>query len=192
MVLESDYYKFEYAPAMLRGGKWRARGRLIRKDSGEAVNWFHANADASSAAEARLLQLAQAGFQQVSAFHPPPDWGRSSVGPKLIDRYLSLKDRLYGYFLEAEKKQGPDRAKVEQEAKMIELRELEELQQAISSLSEAEKVSLIAPARYQSENKEEPHILDILAAKKRLYALIATPSASIRKAYEELLLLLSQ
>ena len=189
---ETPYYRLERTPvARGAGGSWRVRATIRRKDSGEVVDQIIVRKGES--AEAVRRRLDEALLQRLGTLRKPEDWGKSAAVTALIDRYLAVRDRAYGYHLKAEEATSPEaRERIDLEGRACETREMEALKRDVVALGENEKVDLANPTAYQRTHHGDPWVLDILSAKQRLLELIDTPSPDVKAGQRSLHALLNQ
>jgi hypothetical protein len=188
---ETVFYRIERTPISQDATQlWRGKAKITRKDSGEVIGQVSMRYCASpDEAERRLDEDIQKKLGSLPS--PPIDWGKESPIPALINRYLALRDRTYGFFVKAEETSSPEEAKVlREEGDAFEAAELYTLKQEVTKLSDAQKVELVTPTPQQKAQKDDAYVLDILTAKKILYYLIDDPTPQVKAGYlmlEELL-----
>jgi hypothetical protein len=64
--------------------------------------------------------------------------------------------------------------------------ELRNLQEQVEALTEAQRLELATPTKEQMAQPDDPWVLDILIAKKRLCQLLSHWSPAVRAGYEQL------
>lgn len=189
-TFDTAYYRVERTPITQDARlHWRGKATILRKDSGEVVD--RVSVKEGESPEAVVKRLDEVLYTKLSGLTKPLDWGKDSTIPALISRYLTLRDRSYGFVLEAEKAPAEVMAAIRERAKAFETAEVNALKQDIEKLSEAQKIALVSPGEQPIENREDPWVLDILTAKERLYALIDHPSPEVKAGYRALVNVLS-
>lgn len=164
--MSPPYFRVERSPARRAGPQWRAAATIIRADTDEPVQHLAAKAATAADAAARL-DTAIAGA--LSALTPPADWGRDPTVPHLVQRYLQLRDEVYGMVERA----APD-------AEAHDRRERAKLQAQVEALTDAQLVELATPTAEQLAQRSSPWVQDILAAKKELCRLITRRSPDVQ------------
>ncbi len=185
--MANEYYRIQYTRIIEDANhSWRGKARIFRKDSGEQVAQV-ATKYAQNIQDVKEQLEVKVQKQLESLSQPPEDWGQDGTIPALIQRYLNIRDKTYGLFVEAENASSEARTQaLRHKSDAFEAREFQGLQQDIAKLSETQKIALIAPTGQQRIHRTDPRVLDILMAKKGLYRLIDNPSPEIHTSYYDL------
>jgi hypothetical protein len=186
---DTPYFRIERRPARHVGSAWRAVASIVRKDTDELVDQFSAKDASREAAEERL---AAAVATRLAALQRPDDWGKDATIPHLLQRYLRMRDELYGMVLNAQASAEPEAARLRREAESFEQAELRALSDQVAALTEQQRLELAGVTEDQRTRRNDARVLDILTAKKRLSALIPNPSPSIEAAYRDLVRALNE
>lgn len=179
---EHIYWRIERGTRQF-GPRWQAFATIVRTDSEEPVEHLSAKGDSAEMAEQQLTALIEA---KLAALEPPKDWGRDPTVFRLIQRYLRMNDQLYGMVLQAGSAGEPEASTLRRDAKAYERAELWALQEQIAALNELQRIELATPTEEQWARREDPWVLDVLTAKKRLSRLIPDPSPAVQAGFERL------
>lgn len=166
------YFRVELATTRRTGPQWRAAATIVRADTDEPVRRLAAKAATAAEAQAQL-NVAVAGA--LAELAPPADWGRDPTVPRLVQRWLRLRDEVYGMVERAE--QGADAYDRSERAL---------LQAQVGALTDAQRLELVTATADQLARLAEPRVQDILAAKSDLARLMAQPSPEVRAAHDAL------
>ncbi|RYZ03488.1 MAG: hypothetical protein EOO73_27515 [Myxococcales bacterium] len=166
------YFRVELTTAKRAGPQWRAAATIFRADTDEPVQRLAAKAPTAAEAEAQL-NVAVAGA--LAELAPPADWGRDPTVPRLVRRWLHLRDEVYGMVERAE-----------QGAEAYDRSERGLLQAQVRALTDAQRLELVTATADQLEQLADPNVQDILAAKDDLARLMAQPSPEVRAAHDAL------
>jgi hypothetical protein len=167
-----SYFRVERRPAKRAGPQWRASATIVRSDTDEPVQHLAAKAATAADADAHLdAVIADA----LAALTPPGDWGRDPTVPRLVQRYLQLRDEVYGMVEHA----APD-------AEDYERRERAKLQAQVEALTDAQLVELATPTAEQLAQLSSPWVQDILAARKDLCQFITRRSPDVQAGEDRL------
>jgi hypothetical protein len=170
--VSSSYFRVERNGAKRAGPEWRAAATIVRSDTDEPVQHLAAKAATAADADAHLdAAIADA----LSALTAPPDWGRDPTVPHLVQRYLQLRDDVYGMVERA----APD-------AETYDRREQAKLQAQVEALTEAQLVELATPTAEQLAHLSDLWVQDILAAKKDLCRFITRRSPEVQAGEDRL------
>lgn len=181
--VEHSYFRVERRPAKQVGPQWRVFATIVRADTGEPVERLRARAPTADAAEA---QLDAAIEHQLAGLEKPRDWGRDPTVFRLLQRYLQLRDEVYGMFEQARTAAESDARRLIREMETYEQSEIRKLQEQVEALTEAQLLELATPTEAQMAQHDDPWILDTLTAKKRLCQLLSHWSLEVRAGYEQL------
>jgi hypothetical protein len=181
--VEHPYFRIERRPAKYAGGPWRAAATLVRKDTDEPVEHVSAKAASAEAAERQLTAAVEA---RLAALERPKDWGRDPTIPRLLQRYLQVNDQVYGIVLRAEAATEPEASMLRRDAEAYERAELQAIEEQIAALTESQRRELATPTEEQWARRQDPRVLDILTAKKRLSQFIPNPSPAVQAGYQRL------
>src|SRR5262245_19217925 len=165
-------FRVERSPAKLAGPQWRAAATIVRTDTDEPVQRLAVKA--ATAADA-AAQLDAAITDALAALAPPTDWGRDPTVPHLVQRYLQLRDEVYGMVERA----APD-------AEAHDDRERARLQAQVDALSDAQLVELATPTADQLAQIASPWVQDTLAAKQELCKLITRRTPEVQAGVDRL------
>jgi hypothetical protein len=161
-----SYFRVERSPTRRAGPHFRAAATIVRSDTDEPVQRVAAKAATAAAAAAQLdVAIADA----LAALAPPAHWGRDPTVPHLVQRYLQLRDEVYGMVERA----TPD-------AETHDRRERAKLQAQVEALTEAQLVELATPTADQLAQAASPWVQDILTAKKDLCQFITRRSPEVQ------------
>jgi hypothetical protein len=181
---ENPYFRTERKPARLIGSQWRAAADIVRKDTDELVEHIRVRETSAEIAEQRLATAIEA---KLKALQRPTDWGRDPTIPHLLQRYLEVRDQLYGIAQRAEEAAAlPEAAMLKRDAEAYEHAEFEALRKQVAQLTEQQRLELATPTEDHRANREDARVLDTLTAKKRLSQLIPNPSPAVQAAYRRL------
>lgn len=170
--MNPTYFRVEIETAERTGPQWCAAATIFRADTDEPVHWLAAKA--ATAAEAQA-QLGAAVAGALAELAPPADWGRDPTVPRLVQRWLRLRDEVYGMV---------DRA--EQGAEAYDRHERALLQAQVGALTDAQRLELVTATADQLAQLADPYVQDVLAAKDDLARLMAQPSPEVRAAHDAL------
>lgn len=177
------YFHVERSRVTRRPPGWHVRAVVTRADTSEPVERFYFRAATSEEAD-RLLDEALAAA--LAARERPADWGRDPTVPRLVLDYLRLNDALYGTYEAARTAGPPDRAArfeaYHREDRAVRAR----LRERVEALTEAQRIELATATPAQLADPSDPHVLDLLSAKKFLCGLLSDPSPAVRAGYEEM------
>jgi hypothetical protein len=162
----------ERSPAKLAGVQWRAAATIVRTDTDEPVQRLAGRGATAADADA---QLAAAIAATLAALTPPADWGRDPTVPHLIQRYLQLRDEVYGMV----ERGAPDAGDRDR-------RGLAALQAQVEALTDAQLVELATPTADQLAAIADPYVQDVLAAKHALAQFITRRSAAVQAGADRL------
>lgn len=177
------YFRVERRPAKPAGPRWRAAATVLRNDTDEPVVHVSASEVSAEAAERKRDAVVES---KLLTLEPPKDWGRDPTIPHLIRRYLQLRDEVYGIVQRAEAAAEPEASLLRRDAEAYERAEVEALSAFVAVLTEQQRVELATPTEEQWSRREDPRVLDILTAKKRLLRLISDPSPAVKAGIQRL------
>lgn len=170
--MSPSYYRVQRSPAKQAGPQWRAAAKIVRADTDEPVR--HVAAHAATGADADS-QLDTAIAEALAALAPPDDWGRDPTVPHLLQRYLRVRDDVYGMVQSA----APEAASHDR-------REQAELQAQVATLTDAQLLELATATPEQLAQIADPSVQDILAAKRDLCQFITRRSPAVQAAQDRL------
>lgn len=180
---EHSYFRIERRPARQVGPEWRAAATIIRADTSEPIERLSVRAPTADAAEE---QLDVAIKDKLAGLEKPRDWGKDPTVFRLVQRYLQLRDEVYGMFERAGDAAEPDVPRLRSDAEAYEHSEMRKLQEQVEALTEVQLLELATPTKEQVAQLDSPWVLDTLTAKKRLCQLISHRSPGVQAGYEQL------
>lgn len=165
-------YRIERHITRQAGPVWRAAASIIRIDTDEPVQQLAAKANGAAEAEANL----EAALAEALAQLPPPaDWGRDPTVPRLVRRYIELRDALYGLL----ERGDPGAAAFEMQMQSV-------LQQGVDALTDTQCIELATPTAWQLERFTDFEMQDRLLAQVHMCELVRHQSTDWRAAHERL------
>jgi hypothetical protein len=182
-LTERPWFRVERRPAKQAGPRWRASATILRADTDEPVERLAARAPTPDEAE---KELDAALGSRLAALEKPSDWGRDPTVPRLVQRYLRLRDEVYGMVQEAEGRAEPDARALVARAKAYDRDEMTKLRQRVEALTEAQRVELATPTPEQLADADDPWVLDLLTARSELCRFIPRPSPAVQAGREQL------
>jgi hypothetical protein len=181
VTTEGPYFRVERTPAKPAGSRWRASAAIVRTDIDEPVERLFARGESAEVVDAEL-DAAIAGA--LARLERPVDWGRDPTVPRLLRRYLALRDELYGKYLASQASGPADGPGLQREADEYEARQMKALEEHVLALTDAQLVELVTPTPQQLAHRDDADVLDLLAAKKRLAALASRVSPEVQHGRE--------
>jgi hypothetical protein len=166
--MSTTYFRVERRPAWRAGvdGRWFAAATIIRADTDEPVQRLRVEAttdpDANRQLEAEILAAR-------AALSPPDDWGRDPTVPRLVIRWLQLRDEVFGILQRSAS-----------EADAYDAREQAQLRQRVEALTEPQLLELVTPTTDQVAQIADLYVQDILTAKKDLSRFITRRSPAVQ------------
>jgi hypothetical protein len=189
---EAIFFRVERCPARQRapGSYYYASAVIRRVDSDEVVSRFFS--DRVDSPEEARRQIDAEAERRLRSLTKPDDWGKSSKGTRLIERYLAMREKSYSNHVEEMTAPPAEAARIHERGKIEESEERAALVSAVNALDERERVELVAPNDYHRSNPVDAWILDELSAKKKLFQMIEAPSSRVYEAFRALDALLNQ
>jgi hypothetical protein len=187
--LDTAYFHIDIDLAELDTQHWRARARIVRKDTGEVAAGGTEVTEHSR--EQALQSLYKFVRDKIAAMPAPADWQANGAATYLVRRYIDYNNRMSDLYMDLESCRKDN--VLSQQALQEKFQTLKQeitttdiaLCKAVNRCGQDEQLQLVTSPEECYSDVGNPWYLDDLYARDALYQYILEPSVRVTEAHEQ-------